>query len=524
MQSLIWIDAICIEQANTQERSHQVRMMGDIYSNAETVLIWLGDADASTPSALQSLYDVVHFCGAQESERDYHYQDLHDLSLPATFDGTALLTFFSAPWFTRTWVLQECKLAKQAICHRGAYTVPWNVVGEAAAMMIARGSAFDVAMRGLDGYASRFTGVVGAALLYGTGKTLQTPMAFMSLNSWTNCKDPKDRVFALLGLLDRSMMRSHEITIDYSHSLEAIYAAATTAVITSCKSLRPLCFAPDTKADCTEASAELFPTWVPRYDRLVHTQRGQRPGAGPHLRASNDIGPNTCFREDMPLMLQAAGVWLGKVSALGRAIGSMPQEHGKMPDWREFLSVDKVGDGVMAPWDTQMRRGRPCSTDHLLELAALFSCDMYAKHYGSEDTSRLLADFSAFLRCCSPYFSGALVPDLAELLKTHESGTEKGRGFLVNPSVLGCHYFETADGMLAIGPGGTRPGDLACILFGCDQPLVLRQQAHGWHIVGTAYVSGVMKVRDCVFYGMAIFTLMSHTGRVYPETSRSRPA
>ncbi|KAF1995138.1 HET-domain-containing protein, partial [Amniculicola lignicola CBS 123094] len=38
----LWIDAICINQRDTAEKSQQVAMMGQIYTSAEDVLIWLG--------------------------------------------------------------------------------------------------------------------------------------------------------------------------------------------------------------------------------------------------------------------------------------------------------------------------------------------------------------------------------------------------------------------------------------------------------------------------------------------------
>jgi len=38
----LWIDAICINQADTNERSEQVRQMRDIYMYASKVIIWLG--------------------------------------------------------------------------------------------------------------------------------------------------------------------------------------------------------------------------------------------------------------------------------------------------------------------------------------------------------------------------------------------------------------------------------------------------------------------------------------------------
>jgi hypothetical protein len=38
----IWADAICINQRNDSEKSHQVQMMSEIYKRAVAVLVWLG--------------------------------------------------------------------------------------------------------------------------------------------------------------------------------------------------------------------------------------------------------------------------------------------------------------------------------------------------------------------------------------------------------------------------------------------------------------------------------------------------
>ncbi|KAK0634143.1 heterokaryon incompatibility, partial [Immersiella caudata] len=38
----LWVDAVCIDQSNCQERNHQVRMMRRIFSNASSVIVWLG--------------------------------------------------------------------------------------------------------------------------------------------------------------------------------------------------------------------------------------------------------------------------------------------------------------------------------------------------------------------------------------------------------------------------------------------------------------------------------------------------
>ena len=42
-ERLLWVDALCINQADSIEKSHQVNMMGEIYSKSAGVIIWLGD-------------------------------------------------------------------------------------------------------------------------------------------------------------------------------------------------------------------------------------------------------------------------------------------------------------------------------------------------------------------------------------------------------------------------------------------------------------------------------------------------
>lgn len=51
----LWIDSVCINQTDSVERSHQVALMSDIYSSSTGNLVWLGDADDTTESALTSI-------------------------------------------------------------------------------------------------------------------------------------------------------------------------------------------------------------------------------------------------------------------------------------------------------------------------------------------------------------------------------------------------------------------------------------------------------------------------------------
>jgi len=51
----IWIDAICINQADREEKSSQIPLMGSIYSKAKVVYIWLGAGNSESDRAMDYL-------------------------------------------------------------------------------------------------------------------------------------------------------------------------------------------------------------------------------------------------------------------------------------------------------------------------------------------------------------------------------------------------------------------------------------------------------------------------------------
>jgi len=70
---VLWIDQICINQNNNEERSKQVQIMRDIFSSAQDVNIWLGedsDRKAMAAKALleKLMYLFIDFTSKGEAE------------------------------------------------------------------------------------------------------------------------------------------------------------------------------------------------------------------------------------------------------------------------------------------------------------------------------------------------------------------------------------------------------------------------------------------------------------------------
>lgn len=158
-QSLrFWIDALCINQLDQEEKSFQVKLMAEIYERAYHVFAWLGPADVNTDMVIDYLNrigEIAEACGMDEGYKQYVPTWLDMLLIPehrqssSTYirfqrsDGTSfsvprlvlkslfdsisgsagqedllplgsMKKFFARPWWGRIWVLQEITSAKEA--------------------------------------------------------------------------------------------------------------------------------------------------------------------------------------------------------------------------------------------------------------------------------------------------------------------------------------------------------------------------------------------------------------------------
>jgi hypothetical protein len=152
-----WIDAICINQKDNDEKSYQVGLMTEIYHRARHVFAWLGVADKSSDLAIRCINTIgtmAEACGLEDAtelcEKLWHemafvpggvqrlvsvdpvirYMDgslftVSGKALKELFDIvngwssqsdllpiTELKDFFTRSWWTRMWVLQEITLSK----------------------------------------------------------------------------------------------------------------------------------------------------------------------------------------------------------------------------------------------------------------------------------------------------------------------------------------------------------------------------------------------------------------------------
>ncbi|KAM0162373.1 hypothetical protein ACHAQE_003816 [Botrytis cinerea] len=94
---ILWVDALCINQDDLDERASQVALMRRVYSDASTVLIWLGPEADGSEEAMRS---VERF--------DKEYWQTYDFQ-------AQFMEILFRPWFTRIWTVQEFAMAKHSV-------------------------------------------------------------------------------------------------------------------------------------------------------------------------------------------------------------------------------------------------------------------------------------------------------------------------------------------------------------------------------------------------------------------------
>lgn len=113
----LWIDAVCINQESKTERNHQVRLMAEIYGNANVVLVWLQSANkrADMTRAFKFVHAATTYDDSQQSI--YRYSKAHQKTNKA--DWRCVKQLCTLRYWTRKWIIQELVSARTIVLQAG---------------------------------------------------------------------------------------------------------------------------------------------------------------------------------------------------------------------------------------------------------------------------------------------------------------------------------------------------------------------------------------------------------------------
>lgn len=105
---LLWVDAVCINQSDDDEKMKQIVMMGKIYSTASHTVIYLGPLEA---------------------QDDNKWRDWVSVDLSVAKFSTEMATYvLEREWFQRVWVFQELIFSENPIVQIGRFRLPWTTL------------------------------------------------------------------------------------------------------------------------------------------------------------------------------------------------------------------------------------------------------------------------------------------------------------------------------------------------------------------------------------------------------------
>jgi hypothetical protein len=213
----LWVDAICINQTNDAERNFQVRLMDQTYRDAICVSVWLGLVPM--PEYIRSSLPTGTPTRTVETDGFDWLDSMVDLS--------------NRPYWSRVWVIQEFLLGQNVEVYCSDNRINWldfqEILCREAGIEQFYNANEDVP-KGDPTRAFAALPLVMGRHLDKHPKILQPLCDLLIDNHKSECKDPRDRVFALLGLIpqhernflsiyfpDYSMTEEHVLIITLAH-------------------------------------------------------------------------------------------------------------------------------------------------------------------------------------------------------------------------------------------------------------------------------------------------------------------
>lgn len=526
----LWVDAVCINQEDFDERNEQVRMMKDIYSLADRVVIWLGEGNADSDWALERF-------------NDHSFRD----SLPSLGTDPRRLTddqvkaslilgrnLGRRPWWTRIWVLQEMVLAsKDPVLVCGAKDMLWAWYSATGPLMTLSNELHRVDRERWEGIAKQVKSLpfiitsiyrwVRIRERYHQLGTIAFTEIFPALLS-CRATDNHDLVYGTLGLA--SLEESMKITIDYRMPVEEVYREVMSIIwtsnpITSLRGAQSIMWLGDDTEDEDEVSSVLThtipsfsfnfrggdgPSWIP--DFAAQYDLESEPFSGSGLLGSGpwNVPEQVEISQDKRI-LRVRGI---RLDVVDKAI-HIPCFYSFSPDQTEPGDVN-----LLKSAEKMIMDGKQLSVPR---SSHLYPLEQLRHHQKIPEFLALAEDALASDPELDLNLLWEVLLERQELPQSWLSGQsqeeedhEDIKTAMLSPLVEGLDrrlstrkVFITAYGFAGVGTANLEEEDILILPSGAACFYILRPASEGYQMVGFAYVSGLMdfqQLRACYEQGV----------------------
>ncbi|KAL9611174.1 MAG: hypothetical protein Q9167_004159 [Letrouitia subvulpina] len=534
----LWIDQLCINQTQLEEKSVQVSMMGQIYSSTIKVVAWLGRGDRLMRDAVTF---TKWFSAEIEKRKAQGIQPtvIPTISVsPRLRDAPAQLRMFRKwdllsmllrnPWFERIWVMQEVVMACSATSRIIKIDEPVLLLFEECAIdfdVLASFLSFlessdlhsNLAFDRKDDNGSKESEMpfgFNAVNVFSKYRNIKGQEENISMNLALNdawcfkASNDRDKVFATMGFIDANEIANTDLHTDYKSSVEEVYTRCTIAMLRRVDEYPMLLHMAGVGL---RRSYPALPSWVPDFSQESYEVQLKSEvsgnGEAKHYLASGIIEKTELHINASTRSFHCRGIFIDVVETVYKQPTS-----GKSNRWYHnftpslFFSPDRHSHESVIQWLGDIEAflsasGRSHNKDILYQtlvgdysmpskssdfnLGEIFDSWHQAQRELAGSLSIKTSFLSSFKRTPDSYNKVQLFEDLkaSSLGDRPIFGTSKKR-------------------MLGHGPKGLKAGDIICIIKGAVTPFLLRPvRSEGglggvedkrYQLVGPCFVHGIM--------------------------------
>ncbi|KAK1759672.1 heterokaryon incompatibility [Echria macrotheca] len=548
---LVWIDTICINQGDEDEKTRQVREMQTIYARAAHVIICLGGTWAAPALSLVTELQWVQKMWGADYLRGHVAQFRErcriDPYLRARVRGL-VGDIMGHPWFSRVWVVQEAVVAKNATFFYGGAPIQWSelygwqrtlcdgpvltsLVGVLSMSSPSRGP-LGSAISGFLGFLS-MSFIVAYRMEYfhlGPNRLGHVLRVFGDKDAG----EALDKVFALVGMTAESEDERLKNLINYKRPREEALLDVANYLLDTGQTLDVI----DLTGLRQPGRIPSLPSWAVDWTATRSGMPLNNPFAPQHLKysASGEKPSNVRRRGDsrneilvdgqafdrvawilpLPEITPAAADDFSAVTALGNYASEAlelarqhvpdPYPHSRRTDGTQ-QDLEEAAWRTLIGDRTQSARPAPESCGRTIKTMSglLRDLDRLQVQHGGGDPSSIFTD--GLLPSSQIQSQLGVTPERqAEIQRAVEEFNNMDLLFDFGKGSITFMFCVTEKNRyIAMVPNVSRPGDTICLLYGVSVPCVLREfdeegkkdgkldgGRNKYQLVGDAYVHGVM--------------------------------
>lgn len=494
----IFIDALSINQSTDpnglQERENQVKLMNQIFGNAQRVIVDLGDEKDDSNAVVDLLCKLSGIqndtWNATLRNGSMHSPDIDVPELGARiWEHFALFSF--RKWFERIWVVQEFALARELIIMVGNRRISEEVLIRGATraqmaceILLLRSHWTVLSQPDVNRRVKRIHRSLSAAIqrlasfsrFRDSVLDHQKPSLVDALDHTRNFQatNKRDRVYALMGMVDSSEIVAFRV--DYRESVDELSSRLTTTLFQNDQALLVLY-----RLAALESSS--LSSWMidlenPREYDLLEDQIS-KDGLCSKFQAGGSRHKFKCVNSNGGI-LNVSG-WTDEVISEVSEIYPV-----KSLSTSSLTEIDEVGGAQIEEW---FQKTSSMFRRHAVNLSPTKVQEVF--YYTIAAGGALLNGLGEDLKFES---LNQRIQAFQLLLRGNPRGLQLGQKYATDVAAIcrGRRLGVTQNAKLSLVPAGTHVGDRIGIFQGAPIPFILREAARGYRLIGTAYVHGLM--------------------------------